>query len=81
MCGVGVVEPEVVLRAGQGPGELDVLADLAGRDGGVRLGEAKGRTVVDPVEGVVIAAHVREVDHQIGGVTGLEVEVDGWYQG
>lgn len=63
MRGVCVVQPKVVLRARQGPRELDVLANITGRNRGVRLREAKGRTVVDSVEGVGVAARIWYIYH------------------
>jgi len=72
MRGIGVVQPKVVLRAGQSSGELDVLANLAGRDRGVRLRKAKGRTVVDPVEGIVVAARIWHINHQLSCICVLK---------
>lgn len=72
MRGVRVVQPKVVLCARQSPRELDVLANLAGRYRSVRLGESKGRTIIDPVEGIVIAARIWNVDHQVSGICGLK---------
>lgn len=63
MRGVCVVQPKVVLRARQSPRELDVLANITGRNRGVRLREAKGRTVVDSVEGVGVAARIWYIYH------------------
>lgn len=68
---VGVIQPKVVITARQHAGQLDVLPNLAGRDGGVRLWVAGRRTVVDAVEGVVIAAGIRHADDQIGAMCGL----------
>lgn len=68
---VGVIQPKVVITARQHAGQLDILPNLAGRDGGVRLWVAGRRTVVDAVEGVVIAAGIWHADDQIGAMCGL----------
>lgn len=71
---VGVIQPKVVITARQHAGQLDVLPNLAGRDGGVRLWVAGRRTVVDAIEGVVVAAGIRHADDQIGAMCGLWME-------
>lgn len=70
---VSVIQPKVVITARQHAGQLDVLPNLTGRDGGVRLWVAGRRTVVDAIEGVVIAAGIRHADDQIGAMCGLWV--------
>lgn len=64
MGGVRVVEPEVVLGAGQRLRELDDVPYVLGGDGGVGGGVAERRVVVQPVDHPVLAQVARYVDDQ-----------------
>lgn len=64
--GVRVVQPEVVLGAGQHIAELDLAADGARRDRRVGQRRAVRRKVVEPVRGVLLAKVAGYFDHDVG---------------
>ncbi len=63
--GVGVVQLKVVLGPGQPAGELDDVRDGLRPEGGVGLGHAHLRLVVQPVEAVLLAQVAGDANDQV----------------
>lgn len=55
---VRVVQPEIVFGAGQGPRELNFVANVPGGNCRVRLRITEGRTIVQPVGGPIVEAGI-----------------------
>lgn len=56
---IGVIKPEIVLGTRKCSGELYLVANFIGGDGGVWLRIAVWRTVVETIEGIVQALIIR----------------------
>lgn len=70
---VGVVQPEMVLGAGQNLTELDHVPDVSGGDRGIRCWNAMGRGVIQAVDSIQVQVQVSwNLDGQIGRHAGLE---------
>lgn len=70
---VGVVQPEVVPGAGQPVRELNLVADVPGRDRRVRRRVTHRRVVIEPVVRVIGAEVSRDFYHKVRASTHLEM--------